>query len=117
RSRCCARGKESAGGTRTPWVAEDQRVARHARQCAHRTSLDVSAGAPCGGRTFACRGTARACAGNIEVVEGRAARSVPRLQPERKGPNYVFGILRASVAGCARVDASRLERSPRMRSG
>ena len=45
-------------------------------------------------------------AGDLEVVEGGAARRLPRLQPEREGPDDVLGLLGASAARRARVGAA-----------
>ena len=74
-------------------VAEDVRVARHARLRAHRAALDLRRG-PARGAGAGARGrTARAGAGDEQVVEGRAPRRVPRLQPEREGSDRRRGIL------------------------
>ena len=57
----------------------------------------------------------------VEVVEGGAPRRVPRLQPERQGPDRGLGLLGPAHARCARVHAaapgrtcrrSRRRRSP-----
>ena len=62
-------------------------------------------------------GAARAAAGQLEMVERGAPRRVPRLQPECEGPDDVLGVFGASAAGRARVDAARVERGARLRSG
>ena len=65
---------------------------------------------------------------DVEVVEGGAARRLPRLQPERQGPHDLLGLFGAAAARRARVGAARLgggrriasrptSRSRRCRSG
>ena len=86
-SRGRARRARHARRLRARRLAEDVRLARHAHLRAHRAALDVRPGAPrrAGARA---RGRApRAGARHQQVVEGRAARRVPRLQPERQGPD------------------------------
>ena len=63
---------------------------------------DVPGGAPlrAGARS---RGRAPHAAGDDGVVEGRAARRVHRLQPERAGPHGGVGVLGPADAGRARV--------------
>ena len=48
-----------------------------------------------------------------QVVEGRAPRRLPRLQPERQGPHGRRGLFGAADAGCARVGAADLGRDRR----
>src|SRR5678815_1350143 len=81
-------------------MAEDQRFARAAYQRADRAAVDVHRGATRGHRTLARGGAA--CAGDreLEMVEGGAPRRLPRLQPERQGPDHLLGIFRAAVARC-----------------
>src|SRR5919112_1864193 len=50
----------------------------------------------------------RAGAGHEQVVEGRASRRLPRLQPERERPHRRFGVFRASDDRRARLHAARL---------
>ena len=52
-----------------------------------------------------------------QMVEGRAARRVHRLQPERQGPHRGRRVLDPPDARRARLRAARLERSRRRRSG
>ena len=66
-------------------LAEDVRLARHARLRAHRAAVDVRRGPPRRARIRARGRAARAGAGDEQVVEGRASRRLPRLQPEREG--------------------------------
>ena len=107
----------AARRARAARLAEDERLARHARQRAHRAALDVHRGAARGAGAVARDRAARAHARDVEVVEGGAPRRLPRLQPERQGPHDLLGVLGAAAAGCARVDAARLERGARLRAG
>ena len=59
---------------------------------------------------------ARARARDEQVVEGRAPRRVPRLQPEREGPHDRRRLLGAADARRARLGAARLGRDRRLRS-
>ena len=52
-----------------------------------------------------------------QVVEGGAPRRLPRLQPERQGPHGGVGLVGAAHARRARVDAARVGRGRRLRSG
>ena len=56
-------------------------------------------------------------AGHQQVVEGGAPRRLPRLQPERQGPHRGLGLVGAADARRARLDAARLGRGRRLRSG
>ena len=79
-----------AGGARGPRadrLAQDVGLARHPHQRAHRAALGVRRGAPRGAGAGARGGAARAGHRDQQVVEGRAARRLPRLQPERQGPH------------------------------
>jgi len=60
-------------------------------------------------RPFAGGGAARARGGHQQVVEGRAPRSVPRLQPERQGPHRGVGLVGTADTRRARLDAARME--------
>ena len=53
---------------------------------------------------------ARARDRDLEVVEGGAPRRLPRLQPERQGPDGRLGLLRPAAARRARLDAAVLGR-------
>src|SRR5437762_1643759 len=59
-------------------------------------------------------GAARAGAGDQQVVEGRAARRLPRLQPERQGPHGGFGLVGAPDARRPRLDAAGVGGSGRL---
>ena len=50
-----------------------------------------------------------------QVVEGGAARRLPRLQPERQGPHDRGRVFRAAHTRCARLGAARLGRGRRLR--
>ena len=101
---------ERAGAAR---LAEDERLARHARQRAHRAALDVHRSAARGAGVLARDRAARADARDVEVVEGGAPRRVPRLQPEREGSHDVLGVFGAAAARRARVGAARAGRRSR----
>ena len=87
-------------------LAEDQRLARHARQRAHRAALDVHRGAARGAGAVARDRAARADARDVEVVEGGAPRRLPRLQPERQGSHDLLGLFGPAAARRARVGAA-----------
>ncbi len=125
RARACAwadvlrvalRSAERPRGDGPPWVAEDERLARDARDRADRAPLDVHGGAARGARVVARSRTARAGPRYVEVVEGRAPRGVPRLQPEREGPHDVLRLLGAPCPGRARIDAVDLGRGRFLRA-
>ncbi len=99
--------RSAARGAGAARMAQDERLARHARQRAHRAAVDVHRGAPRGAGAVARDRAARARRGDVEVVEGGAPRRLPRLQPERQGSDHVLGVLRAAAAGRARVGAAR----------
>src|SRR5437867_2262856 len=50
-----------------------------------------------------------------QVVEGRASRRLPRLQPEREGPDRRLGVLRPAAPGRQGLDAASLGRGRRRR--
>jgi bifunctional non-homologous end joining protein LigD len=50
----------------------------------------------------------RTGAGDEQVVEGRAPRRVPRLQPERQGSHRRRRVFGAAEARCARLGAARV---------
>ena len=74
-------------------------------------------GAPRGAGAGARGGAARAGTGDEQVVEGGAARRLPRLQPEREGPHGRVGVLGAPDARRAGVDAARVGRAADVRPG
>ena len=73
-------------------------------------------GAAGGARAGARGRTARAGAGDEQVVEGRAPRRVSRLQPERQGPHDRERVLGPANRRCARLRAADVGRSGRVRS-
>ncbi len=111
-----ARRARDARRLRPGRLAEDVGLARHARLRAHRAALDVRRGAARGARARARGRAARAGARDEQVVEGRAPRRVPRLQPEREGPHGRRRLLGAADAGRARVGAADVGRDRRLRA-
>ena len=87
-------------------------LAGHPHQRPDRAALDVPGGAPGGAGARPRRGAARPGPRHLEVVEGGAPRRLPRLQPERQGPDGGVGLLRAAAARRAGVDAADLGRGP-----
>ena len=59
---------------------------------------------------------ARARPREQQMVEGGTPRGLPRLQPERQGPDRGLSLVGAAHARRARVDASRVGRGGRLRS-
>ncbi len=51
-----------------------------------------------------------------QMVKGGTPWGLPRLQPERQGPDRCFGLVGAAHARRARVDAFRMGRGRRLRS-
>ncbi len=102
---------------RAPRLAQDLGLARHARQRAPRAAVDLRPG-PARGPGAGPRGGAT-CArpGQQQVVEGGAPRRLPRLQPERQGPDGGLGVVGAAHPRRARLDAARVGRGGRLRSG
>jgi len=90
---------------------------RHSCLRSHRSPMDVWRGPPCGVGLRSRSRAACANAGDEQMVEGRAAWRLPRLQPEREGSDNRERILGAAKAGCARIRALDLERSSRVRAG
>ena len=99
-----------ARGGRARRLAQDVRLARHPHQRPDRAALDVPGGPPRGAGPRARRRAAGARARDVQVVEGGAPRRLPRLQPERQGPDGRVGVLGAAAARRARVDAADLGR-------
>ncbi len=111
----CRGGEGSPGGAGTARLAEDQRLARDARERPHPAALDIHGGEARGAGVLARSGAARPEAGHVEVVEGRAPRRVPRLQPERQGSHHLFGLFGATPAGRTRVGSAGLGGNPGLR--
>ena len=86
----------SLGRGRPRRLAEDLGLARHPRQRPHRAAVDVHRGPPRRAGAGARGRAARARHRHREVVEGGAPRRVPRLQPEREGPDRGLGLLGAA---------------------
>ena len=84
-------------------LAQDQRLTRNARECAHPTALELQRSAPRGARAIACRGASRARSGQLKMVERGASRRLPRLQPERQGSDHLLCVLRAPAARRSRL--------------
>ena len=66
-------------------LAENQRLARDAYPGADRAAVEFQRSAARGAGIIARCGTARTVARQFEMVEGRTARGVSGLQPERQG--------------------------------
>ena len=98
-------------------VAEDLGLARDARVRADRTPVDVPRGPACRARRRPGGRTPGPGPRDEPVVEGGAPRRVPRLQPEREGPNGRLRVLGPSDARRSRLDAAAMDRGPRVRSG
>ena len=105
---------EELGLTR---VAEDQRLARDARQRAPCPALELRRRPPRGAGAVARDRAARADDRHLEVVEGGAPRRLPRLQPERQGPDHLLGLFDPPAPRRARLGAARLERGRRLQPG
>src|ERR1700720_1332548 len=60
--------------------------------------------------------TTPALVGEDGMVEGGTPWGLPRLQPERQGPDRGLGLVGAAHTRRARVDASRVGRGGRLRS-
>ena len=93
--------------TTSGWSAGRRRRARAActSTCASSRRWTVRPGAPRRARVRARGGAPGAGARDQQVVEGRAPRRVPRLQPEREGPHdreRVLGAARRRTRACRR---------------
>ena len=108
-----ARRARVARGGRARRLAEDLGLARHPHQCPDRAALDVPGGAPGGPRPRPRRGAPRPGPRHLEMVEGGAPRRLPRLQPERQGPDGRVRLLRPAAARCTRLHAADLGRGAR----
>ena len=111
-----AGGEGAARGAWPARLAEDQRLARHARQRPHPAALDLHRGAAGRAGPVARDRAAHADARDLEMVEGGTARRVPRLQPERQGPHHLLGLFGPAAARCARLGAARLGRGAGLRA-
>src|SRR5439155_1608968 len=78
-ARCGGGGPNHAARVRAHWLAENVRLARHARPRAHRTALDLRRSPPRGVGTGARRGAPRTYVRDEQMVEGRAPRRVRGL--------------------------------------
>ena len=108
-----ARHPGGARGGRPRRLAEDLGLAGHPHQRPHRAPLDAtrrSAGRPSPWPATSSGGPRR---WPRRVVEGGAPRGVPRLQPERQGPDGRLGLLGPPDARRARLDAAALGRGRR----
>ena len=90
-----ARGSQ---GFRAGRLAKNVRLSRHPRLCADRTAMDLSGGSPRGAGGGARGGATRARDRHQPLVEGGTPRRVPRLQPERQGPDDRVGLLGSADA-------------------
>ena len=117
----CARGRaglpRAVRGAGLRRVAQDLGLARDARLRPARASLVVWRGPTGGAGRRARGGTSGAGAGHQQVVEGGAPRRVPRLQPERQGPDGGVGVLGPATPRCPRLDPTDLGRGARLRRG
>ena len=96
-------------------LAEDVGLSRHAHLRADPPRMDVHRGPP---RRAGLRPRGRAARPrdrDEQVVEGRAPRRLPRLQPEREGSHDRRGVLGATDPGCPRVRATHLGGDRRVR--
>src|SRR5262249_14701576 len=100
-------------------VAQNQRITRDACERTYPTAVDLRRSAPGSGRAVARGRAAHSRTRQFEMVERGASWRVPRLQPEREGPDDMLGLLGSpasrppcagapSMAGGSRLRASRL---------
>ena len=111
-----AGGESAARGAGSARVAQDQRLTRDARQRADSSALELRRRPPRGAGAVARDRAARADDRHLEVVEGGAPRRLPRLQPERQGPDHLLGLFDPPAPRRARLGAARLERGRRLQS-
>ena len=76
--------------------------------CTHPARLDVQRSAARGAGIRARSRAARAGDRHQQVVEGRAPRRLPRLQPECEGPHHRRRVLGSADRRCARVRTGEL---------
>ncbi len=106
-----------ARGGRAGRLAQDVRLAGHPHQRPDRAALDVPGSPPGGAGAGPRRGAPGPRAGHVQVVEGGAPRRLPRLQPEREGPDSGLRVLRPAAARRPRLDPADLGRGPDRRGG
>src|SRR4029450_11560532 len=113
-------GSRREGGPGRPGdagVAEDFRVPGVPRVLPDRATLDVSRGTQ-GSSGPGPGGRAPGAGARIQpLVERGTPRGVPRLQPERQGPDGRLGVLGATDPGCPRVNAAVVGRGARFGGG
>ncbi len=109
--------KEVLEDVRPRRVAQDLGLAGDPRLRAARTPVDVPRGPTRGAHARARGRTARPGPRHQSVVEGGAPRRLPRLQPEREGPNRRLRLLDPPDPRRARVGAARVGRGSRGRAG
>src|ERR1700736_487360 len=85
--------EEAARGNGSARLAQDERLARYAHQRSDPAAMDIYRSKARGPGTVTRDRATRAGARDVEVVEGGAARRLSRLQPERKRPHHVLGLL------------------------
>ena len=112
-----ARRAGRADGLRADRLAEDVGLARHPHLQPDRAALDVHRGAARRRRARQGDRAARAAGRDRALVEGRTARRVRRLQPERQGPHRRVRLLGPPHPRCARVGAAALGRGAGLRPG
>ena len=106
-----------AGRLRAGQLAQDVRLAWLPRLRQDRAPLGLRPGPPCGGGPGPRGRAPRTGPGHREVVEGRTARRVRGLQPEREGPDRGLGVLGTAYPGRPRLDAAELGRGSRVPPG
>ena len=110
----CVGGEEPARGSGTDRLAEDERLARYARQRPHRAAVDVYRSATRRVGALTRDRASRTAARNFQMVEGRASWRLPRLQSERQGSHHLLGVLDPSASRRAGIGAPALGRSRRL---
>src|ERR1700722_9918983 len=116
--RARARARIEAGNQR-PWPADKverwsiDRLIPYAKNARTHTDAQVAAIAA---SIKEWGWTTPALVGEDGMVEGGTPWGLPRLQPERQGPDRGLGLVGAAHARRARVDASRVGRGGRLRS-
>src|SRR5713101_3478882 len=114
------RSSRSDGSQESPrrngsrWLAENKRLARHARQRSNPATMDLHGSETRGAGVFARDRATSADARVVEVVEGRAPWSFSRLQPECKGSHDVFRLLDTTTSRRASLRAAFLGGNPQM---
>ena len=116
-ARCGAVCARCAGRLRPDRVPQDQRQARHPRQRADRTAMVLHRGTSRGARARPGGRAPTAGESHHGVVEGRAPRRLPGLQPERAGSDRGERLQRATDARRARLHPVGLGRGRHGRPG